>query len=76
MTKIVLKINCGDSNPPVLVENLLSLVFRCGFSAIFPFWYLSITLPIVLGAEMQWIASTHSWHAFVMLDFFIDLMFV
>ena len=22
MTKIVLKINCGDSNPPVLVENL------------------------------------------------------
>ena len=22
MTKIVLKINCGDSNPPVLAENL------------------------------------------------------
>lgn len=25
MTKIVLKINCGDSNPPVLAENLLFL---------------------------------------------------
>ena len=25
MTKIVLNINCGDSNPPALVENLLSL---------------------------------------------------
>ena len=25
MTKLVLKINCGDSNPPVLAENLTFL---------------------------------------------------
>ena len=31
---------------------------------------------VVLGAEMQWIASTHSWHAFVVLEFFVDLMFI
>lgn len=86
MTKIVLEINCGDSKPPVLTENLLCLenisglpfslnillvfetlpsqrkitscflcltslfsvilcrflLFFCGISAIFPFWYPSI----------------------------------
>ena len=34
MTKIVLKLNCGDSNPPVLAENLpfLENIFGLPFS--------------------------------------------
>ena len=34
MTKIVLKLNCGDSNPPILAENLpfLENIFGLPFS--------------------------------------------
>ena len=40
MTKIVLNINCGDSNPPVLAE---SLPFLKNFSGL-PF---SLNIPLV-----------------------------
>ena len=115
---IVLKRNCGDSNPHVL-ENIsgrpfslnILLVFEtlpsqrkimfplfnqsfqhdsmpflavfCGFSVIFPLGLVSQHKTAVdLGAEMHQIASSfckvciHQWHAFVALDFFVDLMFI
>ena len=60
-------------------------VFSCfsvsSFSAILPFWYPKHKTAVVLGAEMHWIASTlckvciHSWHARMVLDIFVDIMF-
>ena len=61
------------------------MIFCC-FSVVshpfLPFGILRHKTAFVLGAEMKWIASTlckvciHSWHAFVALDFFVDLMFI